>query len=440
MSQPSRGPTPTDSPGTPDRWFVLILVALDYLVLYAHRSMLGFLKKPLSDGLNLTPDEFGWLYPAFYLPYTLSQVAVGYLGDRLPRRTILLWSLSASVLALVGMGLATGFWQMVGLRVLLGVGQAASVPAIASALADSFTPRGRSRAVSTYLIPYTLGLIVAATYGGRVADTPVWHVSLGALGGPVLSVPGWRMALLLVAALGAVVGAIFWLFFREPPRSERAPSTTESLPFLESLAAILRVPAYRALVTAFALYSTAALAVQYWLPGYLEKRFLPDRLQEANFLATFWIQGGTILGLFVGGWWGDRWSRRSPAGRTAVQVLGLVAMTPTLMVIGSAELRWLTGPMLLYGLGIGLYQANLWTTAFEVVRPETRSTAIGFMNVASGVFSLPWNPLIGAYEKYGGSVGTALASMSVMLLVTLVIQLYSIRYLLPRDGRVPRPR
>src|SRR5260370_13001344 len=118
--------------------------------------MLGFLKKPLSDGLHLTPDEFGWLNPAFYLPYTLSQVAVGYLGDRLPRRTILLWSLSASVLALAGMGLATGFWQMVGLRILLGVGQAASVPAIASALADSFTPRGRSRALSMYLIPYNL--------------------------------------------------------------------------------------------------------------------------------------------------------------------------------------------------------------------------------------------------------------------------------------------
>src|SRR6266849_9873632 len=130
MSQPDSGPPATDSLGTPDRWFVLILVALDYLVLYAHRSMLGFLKKPLSDGLNLTPDEFGWLNPAFYLPYTLSQVAVGYLGDRVPRRTILLWSLSSSVLALAGMGLATGSWQMVGLRILLGAGQAASVPAI----------------------------------------------------------------------------------------------------------------------------------------------------------------------------------------------------------------------------------------------------------------------------------------------------------------------
>src|SRR5260370_25166175 len=107
--------------------------------------MLGFLKKPLSDGLHLTPDEFGWLNPAFYLPYTLSQVAVGYLGDRLPRRTILLWSLSASVLALAGMRLATGLWQMVCLRILLVVGPAPCLPALATARADSCTTRGRSR-------------------------------------------------------------------------------------------------------------------------------------------------------------------------------------------------------------------------------------------------------------------------------------------------------
>ena len=125
MSQP-------DSRGTPDRWVVLTIVALDYVVLYVHRSMLGFLKEPMSNGLGLTPDEYGWLYPAFYLPYTASQMAVGYLGDRLPRRRVLFWSLCGSVLALAGMGLAADFWQMVALRVLLGIGQAASVPAIAT--------------------------------------------------------------------------------------------------------------------------------------------------------------------------------------------------------------------------------------------------------------------------------------------------------------------
>src|SRR5215469_18792895 len=140
-----------DSPGTPDRWLVLTIVSLDYVVLYVHRSMLGFLKEPMSNGLGLSPDQYGWLYPAFYLPYTVTQLAVGYLGDRLSRRSVLLWSLGASVLALAGMGLAANFWQMVALRVLLGVGQAASVPAIASALADSFTPRTRSSAISIYL-------------------------------------------------------------------------------------------------------------------------------------------------------------------------------------------------------------------------------------------------------------------------------------------------
>jgi MFS family permease len=421
-----------DSPGTPDRWLVLTIVSLDYVVLYVHRSMLGFLKEPMSNGLGLSPDQYGWLYNAFYLPYTVTQLAVGYLGDRLSRRSVLLWSLCASVLALAGMGLAANFWQMVGLRVLLGVGQAASVPAIASALADSFTPRTRSRAISIYLIPYTLGLIPAAAYGGRVADTPVWHIHFGAA---EWAVAGWRMALLLSAAGGAAAAVLFLLLFREPPRTERDTSST-SLPLRPALRAVLRVPTFQALLAAFVLYSTTALAVQYWLPGYLQKHFERSQAQ-ANLWATLWLQSGTVLGLFLGGRLGDRLGKRWWAGRTTVQMGGLVLMTPSLVVVGTAAWDVLPVPLLLFGLGVGLYMANLWATAFEVVRPETRSTAIGLMNVASGVFGFWCNPLIGKYEKHGGSVGTALASLSVLLAVTLVVLVCSTRWLLPRDYRVP---
>ncbi len=53
------------------------------------------------------------------------------------------------------------------------------------------------------------------------------------------------------------------------------------------------------------------------------------------------------------------------------------------MSLGDAGL--FAAMMFLFGLGVGLYQANLWTTTFEVVDPAARSTAIGLLNVASGM-------------------------------------------------------
>src|SRR5262249_603787 len=131
----------TDSPGTPDRWLVLTLLALDYFILYTHRSLLAYLKKPLLDELHLNPDEFGWPGLAFHLPHPLAQIGTGYLGDRFPRRTVLLCSMIGSTAALAGMGCTRSFQELFVLRVLLGLAQSASVPAIAGAMADSFTSR-----------------------------------------------------------------------------------------------------------------------------------------------------------------------------------------------------------------------------------------------------------------------------------------------------------
>src|SRR5439155_4396472 len=133
---------------------------------------------------------------------------------------------------------------------------------------------------------------------------------------------------------------------------------------------------------------------------------------------------------------GDRLGRRRRAGRTSVQMFGLVLMLPTLVWIGAGNsLALLFAPLALYGVGVGLYQANLWTTTFEVVPPQTRSTAIGLLNVASGVFGFASRPLVGVYEKHGGSVGVALAWMSVLLVVNLAVLVWSCRRLLPRDYR-----
>src|SRR5438128_2292010 len=130
MSNDKANSLDADSPGTPERWLVLTLVALDYFILYAHRQILGYLKKPLMDELHLDSEQFGWLGLAFTMSYAIAQIGVGFLGDRFRRRTVLLGSLLISVVSMATMGLARSFTELMFWRVVMGVAQSASVPAI----------------------------------------------------------------------------------------------------------------------------------------------------------------------------------------------------------------------------------------------------------------------------------------------------------------------
>src|SRR5262249_50032960 len=183
---------PSGSPGTPDRWLVLLLAALSYFILYLHRNLVNYLQPPIKDAFAVSDEQLGLLSTAFFLPYTLVQLGVGYLSDRLPRRAVLLLSLFGSAVALALSGLVAQFGQLLALRVGLALAQSASVPAIASLIADSFTPRTRSTAVGIYLASYNLSLVIAGRYGGMLADQPEWSLA-------GLTVAGWRAAHLLFA-------------------------------------------------------------------------------------------------------------------------------------------------------------------------------------------------------------------------------------------------
>ena len=89
-----------------DRWFILLLVSLNYFTLFLHREMIFFVLPPLKAELGLSETQLGWLMPAFIIPYGFSQFFVGYLSDRFRRRNILIYSLTGSVLMLGAMAWA----------------------------------------------------------------------------------------------------------------------------------------------------------------------------------------------------------------------------------------------------------------------------------------------------------------------------------------------
>ena len=422
--------------GPPDRWFVLSLLSVNYFTLLLHRMVLGFIQPPLIEDLQLTDTEVGWLQSAFLVPYALSQIFVGFLGDRFRRRTVLLSSLSASVLILAAMSMANSFSTLVLLRVLLGVGQSASVPAIASMMADCFPPRNRSTAVAVYLFSYSAGLVAAGRLGGRIADTQSWAIPLG---DSTLVVAGWRMALLIFSGIGLLSLLALALLLREPQRTEREDDAGQGGPaisYLATVVSVLRVRSYLALALVFVLNCIVGNTRDHSMARYYHDT-LEMSLEQAGWFSTIWIQSANMVGMVIGGFWADRWVRRWQGGRSAVPLIGLAVWIPTLYIIGtSRSIPVLTTAMILFGLGGGLYLANLWTTSFDVVPAAARATATGLLNVFSTVAALA-GPFVGyLYESETvANLGTVFAWLAVVAAAMVVILGFYIKMLLPHDYR-----
>ena len=432
--------------GRSDRWFLLTLVALNYFTIYLHRNLLNYVQIPLQEGLDLTETQIGWLRPAWLIPYCLAQLGVGYLSDRFRRRTVVLSSLIASSCCLAAMGLSRGFEDMVLGRVVLGLGQSCAVPAMASIIADCFTARNRSRAFGIYLFSYNCALVVAGKYGGRLADTAVWHVPVGT---SVIDVEGWRMAHFVFGVAGLVVWLSLLFLLSEPDRtghSAEAQAEPNAMGVWRSALCVLAVPSFRLFALTFALAGMVVSMIQFWLPRHFYRVFHTTygwNLEDAGFFATLWIQSGTIIGLFVGGWLADWCSARTYRGRVFVQLVGWLVVAPAILVVGSSQtVPLLAVAMLAVGAGVGLYQSNTWTATFEVVEPATRATAVGFLNLGSGILVHSWfDPVIGwlnetvLVNRSSNSLGFLLTSMAVPAAIAAALLARAMLVTLPRDFR-----
>ena len=422
--------------GPPDRWFILSLVALDYFVLYLHRAVLGFIQPPLKVELDLTDAELGWLHPAFIVPYAVSQLFVAYLSDRFQRRSILLTSLTASVVVLGAMGCATSFSTLVLLRVCLGLAQAASVPAIAGIVADCFTPKNRSTAVSIYLFSYLSAVFVAGYLGGTIAETPSWTLPFGE---QVMTLAGWRTALVGFSLVGAVVVALLFFLLREPERTERKAGEGLGVgggKWFSTIRSVLTTSSFLMLAMIFILFSVIVNAREFWLARYFYDSFNMSE-GEAGWFSTIWIQPAQFVGLLIGGIGADLWARRWQGGRAAVAAVGVVAWVPALLIIGiSRSPTHLALAMVAFGFGLGIYTANMWTTYFEVVDPAARSTAAGLLNVFAALLGFT-GLVIGKLRDVGviANFGTAFAWLSVAAFAIVVLFALHITVTLHRDFR-----
>jgi MFS family permease len=404
-------------------WLIACLNYTDRMTIF---SVFPVLQKQMAlsnIGLALIGSSFLWVYAVF------SPVG-GYLGDRFPRRRVILGSLVLFSLVTFATGLARTGNELVALRCLLGVSEAVFLPPALAYIASYHFDGTRSLANSIALSGLTAGAGLGSWYGGFMTE----HYS-------------WRIGFFLLGGVGLLVAVIAMLVLRaDAPVAIARTQAVASEPLPGKILAIIKTPSAVSLIfLAFAL-SLTSWPLHSWLPTYIFENFKLS-LTRAGSIVTLFAALPALVGGIAGGVLADRWSRHDVRGRMAVQVIGFSIMAPTMLAIGfMPSAATVAGVLLVYSVARGMLEGNSMPLFCSVLPPNRWSMAYGLYNTAGTLAGSLGIFLVGM-QKASWGIGYTLSAMSALLFIALgVTAMTTFRYLATDirrqrevDGATPQP-
>jgi DHA1 family inner membrane transport protein len=180
----------------------------------------------VADSLHVTVASASALIAGFMLPYGLSQVVLGPLGDRLGKLRVVSVAVTLYGLFVVACGAASGIMALVALRGASGLFAGAIIPLIMAYLGD--------------VVPYAER---QATLGRFMTGMVMAQMLTGPISGIIGSHGGWRMAFLVLGlfaigvgtTLSARLGRALWRATDEAGYSSAVPGPVAYLRLLRRL-------------------------------------------------------------------------------------------------------------------------------------------------------------------------------------------------------------
>jgi len=296
--------------------------------------------------------------------------------------------------------LSRNFSALIFFRGAEGLGETFYFPASMSLLSDYHGPETRSRALGFHQTSVYIGTIAGGFFAGLIGQ----HY-------------GWRWSFIIFGALGILLGLALNKWLIEPKREVVAHIPASG--FLNPTALLL--------MAAFLCANFVALVLLSWMPSFLYEKFGLS-LAASGLTATIYVQLASMAGSPFGGWLADSLRRKMPGGRMLVQAIGLICGAPFVVLCGwTRSVGLLIVALAAWGLFKGMYDANIFASIFDVIRPEARGKAAGLMNMV-GWLGGGAAPLAVGYVAMRTSLSTAIMlAASVYVLGSLLLVVAVIR-------------
>jgi MFS family permease len=398
------------------KWFVVGMLWFVCFFNYADRLAINSVFDPIKAEMGLSDAQLSIVGAAFMWVYAAAAPLAGLIGDRFKRKTLIIAGLVFWSLITVATAFSRNYTQLVLCRALEGFGEAFYFPASMALVSDYHGHDTRSRALSIHQSSVYAGTIA----GGSVAGYMAQHY-------------GWRSSFYLFGWFGVLLGVVLLLLLKEPQRGQseavedaHAAMDLRQPNILASIGAILKTPMFWVLMFVFVGANFVAGIFLTWMPTYLKRTFQMS-LSMAGFSATAYLQIASVLGVITGGILADRFRKRHSGGRMMAQAIGLFCGAPFIFLTGwTLSVPVLVLAMIGFGYFKGMYDANIWASLHDVVKPERRATAVGLMNSVGWVGGGLGAWAIGLTAPiYGMSVG--LSANAVVYLCVGLLLVFGIR-------------
>ncbi|HEX3092173.1 MAG TPA: MFS transporter [Candidatus Angelobacter sp.] len=390
------------------RLLLAVLTGLNILN-YIDRNVLFAVQSDVKKEFLVSDAKIGVLTSAFFFTYMFAAPVVGWMGDRFPRKNIVVFG----ILVWSGFTFLTWFVhdynQLLFRHAIVGIGEASYATIAPTLIADSFLPLKRGRMLSIFFLGLPVGSAAGYFVGGYLAQYfGSWRAPFMAAG-----IPGFLLALLL------------WML-PEPPRGqheEHAPVDVRTL-----LKGLLSNGAFLTATFGMAMYTFAVGGMQVWIPTFLQRlRGLDVKTANIDFSIIVIVNG--IGATLLGGWLGDRLLKRYfGAYYTFSGVAMLIAvpfMVAAIYARGRLMFPAIFAAVFFILIGTGPTNAALVNSASASIRSTALAVNVFIIHLLGDAFS---PTLIGRISDKTGSLQIAFWVAFVAAGISGVILLYGAKF------------
>jgi MFS family permease len=410
-------PQPSRLRLTPAQGTLLLLIALN-LLNYIDRYILPGELSLIQREFHSTDHQMGALTTALFLFYMIAAPLTGWLGDRFPRKPLIiagavLWSLATLATVWVH-----GYWTFYLRQALVGIGEATFGIFAPAVLADFYPERDRNRILSIFYVAIPVGAALGYLAGGQIG--PHW---------------GWRAPFFVCAIPGFLIAALYGLWGTEPVRgaSDRVRPTADR----GTAFGLLRNPAFLTATFGLATLTFAMGGISAWVPTFLE-RFAGLSLGRATMAVGAITVIDGIAGTLVGGWLAQRWLRTNHRALYLLSFWSVALTLPCGALVFFGPAAWAIPALFAAEFFLFLNTGPLNAAIVNSVSAPVRATAIACNLFIIHCFGDTFSPqIIGAISDRAHSLRLALGVTLIALIVSGIILRAGARFAPPLEEASP---
>ncbi len=383
-------------------WIMFLINFLNYFDRYIFLGLETSIKSPL----HLTDFDLGNAVGAFLLVYTIVALPLGFIADRIARKTVVAVGVAVWSVASFATGLASSALSLIGIRAFLGIGEGSYYPSGTPMLAAHYPPARRPSIFGRW----TVGALIGAAVGFLAAS----FFESSKVNGVTVDADLWRSAFYFTGVPGLILAVLLW-FSREKTRHEDDPPAdhlaSEGKSALTRIRAYLGIPTIRTIIGLQALGFFATTGATTFFVIYLGDTYVSGSPHFAHagissklvpIFAGAIVLLGSVFGALIGSPFAHRLSRKHPGARVLAGGLGYLFAAPAIIVAVGA-------PFVLYAIpAYASLDESTRLTIELVIFAISGLAAASFLNFFQGPTTAASLDVVPANERAGAG-GTVLA-------------------------------